>query len=169
MRALASVVLPLVVVASGCASTILSAQTVRGDPSAVYPQIAAALAPQYACTDGTDDVAFTAECKSERGGIGVKVRKNTERPVLALQFWIASDRCGSADFLAQLEQFGLRDASGGTRAYCVEDKLVFAFESYLPARGVEAGELSSFVAAWEKSASLAAERAGLFGAPAGKP
>jgi hypothetical protein len=146
----------------GCApATILSARTIKDDPPAVYPQLVAALASEYQCKDGSDDVAFAAHCKSERGGISVELKKKTDRPVLSLHFWLANPRCGTAELAIRLEQFVLRDASGGTRAYCQDGKLVLAFDSYLPARGVEAAELASFVVLWEKSALQAAERGGL--------
>lgn len=143
-------------------ATILSARTIKDDPTRVYPQMSAALSSEYKCTDGSDDIAFAAHCKSERGGISVEIKKKTERPVLSLHFWVGHDRCGTPELALRLEQFVLRDASGGTRAYCQADKLVLAFESYLPAGGIEPAELATFVAAWEKNASSAAERFGLF-------
>ncbi len=161
-----SAVAALTLFAFGCApATILSTRTIKDDPSRVYPQLAAALQSHYQCKEGSDDVSFAAHCKSERGGISVEIKKKTERPVLALHFWIGHDKCGTPELALRLEQFVLRDATGGTRAYCQDNKLVLAFESYLPMAGVEPAELGAFVASWEKNASLAAERFGLFPDP----
>lgn len=146
----------------GCTpATILSSRTIKEEPARVYPQMSAALQSQYQCSDATDETSFLAQCKSERGGVSVEIKRKTERPVLSLHFWIGHDGCGTPELMIRLEQFVLQDASGGTRAYCSENKLVLAFDSYLPATGIEPAELASFVVAWEKDAVNTAARFGL--------
>lgn len=151
--------------ASGCAPpTILSANSVKKEPARVFPQLKSALAPAgYTCEDGSDDHSYEARCKGASGGITIEVKRKTERPVLALRFWVRNKQCTETTFLARVEQFNMQDAAGGTRAYCVEDRLVFAFDTYMPSQGVEAKELGALVARWEKNAGRAAERFGLFG------
>lgn len=151
--------------AFGCGPpTILSANTVKKEPARVFPQLNSALAPAgYTCEDGTDDHSYEARCKGASGGITIEVKRKTERPVLAIRFWVRNKQCTETAFLARVEQFNMQDAAGGTRAYCVEDRLVFAFDTYMPTQGVEAKELGALVARWEKNAGRAAERFGLFG------
>lgn len=166
MRAL---FLAVATVTVGCApATILSAKTIKDEPKRVYPQLAAALKGQYQCADETDENAFTAMCKSARGGISVEIKRKPTRPVLSLHFWIGHEQCGTQELAIRMESFVLEDAAGGTRAYCVENRMFLAIESYLPERGIEAAELASFVVAWEKNASAAAGRFGLFLGAEGK-
>ncbi len=169
MRALSPAVL-LAVLLGGCApKTILSTQTVQKEPSRVYGQLAPALRDVgYTCEDGTDDHSFTARCRGKHGGITIEVKRKSERPILALRFWSKQRLCGSPAFTARVETFNLRDASGGTRAYCLEDTLVVGFETYLPTQGIEASELGALVVRWEQSAGGAAERFGLFAEPEGE-
>jgi len=150
-------------VGTGCMPrTILSARSIKEEPARVYEQVASALRPEYQCEDGTDEVTFAARCKSKRGGIAIEVRRKAAPAILALRFWVTHPQCGSPEMLTKAESFSLEDAAGGTRAYCIENRLVLAFETYLPAAGVEPSELVQLVTAWEKNASTAAQRHGLF-------
>lgn len=166
MRAL---FLALATLTVGCApATILSAKTIKDEPKRVYPQLAAALKAHYQCSDETDENAFTAMCKSARGGISVEIKRKPARPVLSLHFWVGHEQCGTQELAVRMENFVLEDAAGGTRAYCAENHMFLAFESFLPARGIEPAELASFVVSWEKNASAAAARLGLFIGAEGK-
>ncbi len=161
MRAHASIIVALGL-ASCAPSTILSAHTVKNDGSKVFGQIASALdGAGYKCNQDDDEHSFSARCQGKSGGISVEVKRKTERPVLALRFWFKNSECGTAALASRLEKFNLEDRSGGTRAYCIEDRLMLAFETFLPSQGIEPNELATLVTKWEKSAGIAAERFGL--------
>lgn len=147
--------LPLLVSCKPQGKTVLSANTVRTQRGRAVAELIADLKRSgYACTEQPVKENIVLECQhSNDGSVAVEIRTDTQVPAVSMRYWVENPRCGGAELLAEMESFNLDDRAGGTKVYCVGEKMVLEYESFLPGNGVEATEVGTLVAKWVTSAA----------------
>ncbi len=129
---------------------MLSTKTVRTERARAVRELRTALqSAGYACTEEPSAHSIVLQCEHERGPVAVEIRTDIELPALSFRYWVPNEHCGTPEFLARMESYNLADRSGGTRTYCVGNKMVFEFEALLPGQGIEANEIGPLLSKWQ--------------------